>query len=438
MASNNTSINENLSNHVSETNLGIQKIVSSKSIPLWINPNNTTFYTINPYNAGDIVILLSDLNEIYSLLQEYFESIARNIGVEQSFFFERNNPELNNSIMEILVYGGYITDDKYINPLTIVSTSEKGFGLYVSLKNKNYDIPGSSDTWFNLDMSESLDSMQLQLSRIISILMSDSYVKNLMKGCNDPLSDELYTLGPNSTYIENRLDMHKRDYHFGDECQDANLNVVNEAYEELNKIQSEIESHVNTTSSIMRNPFIMNGKIIGNMITVTQTTGQMFFYCILNTKSLEKDKDITIQFTPSDESNIIVPIIPRTNRGIITVDNPKTDKYVITKDGDYAWYVDSYVYVSNDESVANNITIETNTGFEDANFNNNFTGFLDTSYIASYTPIGAEIRTDNVAIHCSPVKEISRTNKTLTFQLSSDYVWKYTGLAIALSGKCEV
>ena len=156
----NTSLNANLDRHVSETNLGIQQLLSSRTIPLWINPNNGNFYMANPYKAGDIVILLSNEDEIYFMLRHYLENIAVSIGVDKNFFFERNNPEHDDSMLRKLLYGGYLSDDRYINPMTLVSTSEKGYGLYVSLKNQNYDIPGSSDSWFNLDMSESLDSMQ--------------------------------------------------------------------------------------------------------------------------------------------------------------------------------------------------------------------------------------------------------------------------------------
>ena len=435
MSSSNTSLNAVLKDHVNNTNQGIQKLLSSKSIPIWINPNNTNFYIPNPYRAGDIVILLSDENEIYYLLRNYYATIAENLGLDVSYFEEKNNPELSDEVLNTIIHGGYLTEDKYMNPMTIVSNSEKGYGLYVSLKNQNYDMPGVSDSWFNLDMSETNESLQLQISRIISILTSDDYI-NKMKG-GPLINGNEYSTKPDATYLENRLDLHKLKYHFGENSFNG-TDQVEDAYEKLNEIQAEIESHFNTTSSIMRNPFILNGEIVGRMLTITQTTGQMFFYCVLDTTKLETEKNITIQFTPNNISDIIVPIVLDTSQGIIEVDNPKKDNYVFTSEYIYAWYADSYVRISNDTNMSNDIMIETNEGFEEANFNNNFSGFVDDAYIATYTPIGSELRSDNVAIHCNPVKEISRTNKSITIQLSSDYVWKYNGIAIALSGKYEV
>lgn len=441
MASSNTSLKAKLKSHVSKANISIQKLLSSRSIPIWINPNNSNYYLSNPYMAGDIVIILSDVNDIYYLLRNYYENIAENIGIDSSYFKEKNNPEMTNEVLNTLIYGGYLKEDQYMNPMTMVSKSDKGYGLYVSLKDYNYDIPGASDSWFNLDMSESLDSLQLQISRIISILTSEDYIKKISGGPIDESTgnEHIVIKDGGLNYLENRLDYHKIKYHFGDESYDTNkAGNIEEIYEKLNKLQTEIEANTNTTTSIMRNPFILNGEIVGYMYTITQTTGQMFFYCILNTIPLKKDTNITIQFTPNNISDILVPIVLQTNNGVITVDNPKYDDYVLTSDGDCAWYANSYVKISNDANASNNIIIQTSYGFDDANFNNNFNGFMDESYIATYTPIGSEIRTDNIAIHGSPVKEISRTKKSLTFQLNSEYVWKYSGLAIALSGKCEV
>lgn len=438
MASADTSLKAKLKTHVSKTNTSIQKLLSSRSIPIWINPNNSNYYLSNPYMAGDIVILLSDVDDIYYLLRNYYENIAENIGVDSSYFQEKNNPELTNEVLNTLIYGGYLKEDQYMNPMTMVSNSEKGYGLFVSLKNYNYDVPGASDSWFNLDMSESLDTMQLQVSRIISILTSEDYIDKVKGGPMDG-GKEYIIQKEDSNYLENRLDYHKLKYHFGDESYNPDLaGNIEEVYEKLNKLQTEIEAHTNTTTSIMRNPFMLNGEIVGYMYTIIQTTGQMFFYCILDTTKLEKDKDITIQFTPNNISDILVPIVLQTNEGIIEVDNPKYDDYVLTANGECAWFAESYVRISNEVNASNNIIIQTSYGFDDANFNNNFNGFLDETYIATYTPIGNEIRTDNIAIHCSPVREISRTTKSMTFQLNSEYVWKYSGIAIALSGKYEV
>ena len=164
------SLKVSLLKHIRQTSENLQKLVSSKSIPIWVNPNNSRYYEANPYQAGDVVILLSNIDDIYYLLREYYEKIAENLGLDISIFKERNNPELNNDeLINTVIYGGFLTKDKYINPLAIVSTSKKGYGIYVSLKDQNYDIPGISDSWFNLDMSESLNTMQLQLARIISI-----------------------------------------------------------------------------------------------------------------------------------------------------------------------------------------------------------------------------------------------------------------------------
>lgn len=427
-----TSLNSNFKKHVSTTTNGIQKLLSSKTIPLWVNPNNVNFYHANPYNAGDIVVLLSDINEIFYWFRHYFESIATNIGVKTDFFFEKNNPEFDDELINTLIYGGYI-GDQYLNPMTMVSKSEKGFGLYVSMKDQNYDIPGSSDSWFNLDMSESLDGVQLQISRIISILTSNGYIDKLTGSCTNPINGDSYG-DETRRYLDNRMEMHKQFYHFGGDFGGD----VEKAMEKMDEIQAEIESQVNTTTSVMRNPFLLNGEIAGNMMTIIQTTGQMFYYCILDATKLERDKNITINFTPSLNSNILVPLVLNTSGGLITVDNPDTDPNVLTSDGKRAWYAESFVQISNEAGSTNNITIETNEGFDEANFNNNFNGFLDNAYVATYTPIGIETRTEKVAIHCSPVREISRTNKSLTLQLSSDYVWQYSALAISLSGQCEV
>ena len=437
------SLKVSLHKHIRETNQKLQKLLSSKSIPIWVNPNNSRYYEANPYQAGDVVILLSNIDDIYYLLREYYEKIAENVGLDISMFKERNNPELNNDdLTNTVIYGGFLTKDKYINPLTIVSTSKNGYGVFVSLKDQNYDIPGISDSWFNLDMSESLNSMQLQLARIISILTSKSYIEEIIGQI--PYKDSVYGNEKN-TYLSNRIDLHNALYHFGEGAKYDNItewNSKNDIVEKLSQIEAEIKSNTNTTTSVLKNPFIFNDKIVGESTTILQTTGQMNFYCILNTRDLPRDTDLTISFVPSKTSNIVCPIVLLSNNGIITVNDPNKDDYVEidTKNNAerYAWYVDSFVKISNEEGIDNNIIINTNNGYTSVDFKNYFNGFKDKSYIATFTPIGYPSRTENIAIYGSPVREMSRSKTNLVFQIRSDYVWNITGLAISLTGKCEV
>ena len=435
------SLKVSLYKHIRETSTNLQKLVSSKSIPIWVNPNNSRYYEANPYQAGDVVILLSNVDDIYYLLREYYEKIAENIGMDVSIFKERNNPELNSDdLINSVIYGGFLTKDKYINPLTIVSTSKKGYGIYVSLKDSNFDIPGISDSWFNLDMSESLNSMQLQLARIISILTSRSYINDI-KG-RVPYDGGMYGRADN-TYLNNRIDLHNHQYHFDEGALFSTArNSKDDIVSKLAQIEAEIKSNTNTTTSVLKNPFIFNNKIVGETTTILQTTGLMNFYCILNVQDLPRDTNLTISFVPSKTSNIICPIVLRTNSGIITVDDPNKDKYVeidTRNDSErYAWYTNSFVKITNDEGIDNNIIINTNTGYTGIDFKNYFSGFKDKSYIATFTPIGNSTRTENIAIYGSPIREISRSKTNLVFQIRSDYVWEITGLAIALTGKCEV
>lgn len=432
------SLKVSLHKHIQETNEKLQKLVSSKSIPIWVNPNNSRYYEANPYQAGDVVILLSNIDNIYFLLREYYEKIAEKIGLDISIFKERNNPELNNEeLIKLVIYGGFLTSDKYINPLTIVSTSKNGYGIYVSLKDNNYDIPGVSDSWFNLDMSESLNTMQLQLARIISILTSKSYITEI--------SGTAQNYGnSNDTYLNNRIDLHNDKYHFGEGARYRSGEYVSQddIIDKLAKIEAEIKSNTNTTTSVLKNPFIFNDRIVGESTTILQTTGQMNFYCILNIEDLPRDTNLTISFVPSKTSNIICPIVLRTNNGIITVDDPSKDEYIeidTRNDSErYAWHVDSFVKISNEDGVDNNIVINTNVGYTGVDFKNYFTGFKDKTYIVSFTPIGTDTRTDNIAIYGSPIREISRSKTDLVFQIRSDYIWNITGLAIAITGKCEV
>lgn len=432
------SLKVSLHKHIQETNEKLQKLISSKSIPIWVNPNNSRYYEANPYQAGDVVILLSNIDDIYFLLREYYEKIAEKIGLDISIFKERNNPELNNEeLIKLVIYGGFLTSDKYINPLTIVSTSKNGYGIYVSLKDNNYDIPGVSDSWFNLDMSESLNTMQLQLARIISILTSKSYITEI--------SGTAQNYGnSNDTYLNNRIDLHNDKYHFGEGARYRSGEYVSQddIIDKLAKIEAEIKSNTNTTTSVLKNPFIFNDRIVGESTTILQTTGQMNFYCILNIEDLPRDTNLTISFVPSKTSNIICPIVLRTNNGIITVDDPSKDEYIeidTRNDSErYAWHVDSFVKISNEDGVDNNIVINTNVGYTGVDFKNYFTGFKDKTYIVSFTPIGTDTRTDNIAIYGSPIREISRSKTDLVFQIRSDYIWNITGLAIAITGKCEV
>lgn len=432
------SLKVSLHKHIQETNEKLQKLVSSKSIPIWVNPNNSRYYEANPYQAGDVVILLSNIDDIYFLLREYYEKIAEKIGLDISIFKERNNPELNNEeLIKLVIYGGFLTSDKYINPLTIISTSKNGYGIYVSLKDNNYDIPGVSDSWFNLDMSESLNTMQLQLARIISILTSKSYITEISGTAQNHGN-------PNDTYLNNRIDLHNDKYHFGEGARYRSGEYVSQddIIDKLAKIESEIKSNTNTTTSVLKNPFIFNDRIVGESTTILQTTGQMNFYCILNIEDLPRDTNLTISFVPSKTSNIICPIVLRTNKGIITVDDPSKDEYIeidTRNDSErYAWHVDSFVKISNEDGVDNNIVINTNVGYTGIDFKNYFTGFKDKTYIVSFTPIGTDTRTDNIAIYGSPIREISRSKTDLVFQIRSDYIWNITGLAIAITGKCEV
>lgn len=436
------SLKVSLHKHIRETSEKLQKLVSSKSIPIWVNPNNSRYYEANPYQAGDVVILLSNVDDIYYLLREYYEKIAENLGLDISIFKERNNPELNNEdLINSVIYGGFLTKDKYINPLTVVSTSKNGYGIYVSLKDNNYDIPGISDSWFNLDMSESLSTMQLQLARIVSILTSKSYINDI-KGKVPDGGDGYGNI--DDTYLNNRIDYHNYQYHFGEGAQyiTDNYNTQNDIIDKLAQIEAEIKSNTNTTTSVLKNPFIFNGKIVGESTTILQTTGQMNFYCILNVEELPRDKNLTISFVPSKTSNILCPIVLRDNSGIIAVDDPSKDKCVEIDTNvaseKYAWYVDSFVKVTNDDGIDNNIIINTNVGYTGVDFKNYFSGFKDKSYIATFTPIGNTTRTENISIYGSPVREISRSKIDLVFQIRSDYVWNMTGLAIALTGKCEV
>ena len=435
------SLKVSLLKHIRQTSENLQKLVSSKSIPIWINPNNSRYYEANPYQAGDVVILLSNIDDIYYLLREYYEKIAENIGLDISIFKERNNPELNNDdLINTVIYGGFITKDKYINPLTIVSTSKNGYGLYVSLKNQNYDIPGISDSWFNLDMSESLTTMQLQLARIMSILTSRSYINDI-KG-QVPYDGGMYGRADN-TYLNNRIDLHNHQYHFDEGALFSTArNSKDDIVSKLAQIEAEIKSNTNTTTSVLKNPFIFDGKIVGESTTILQTTGLMNFYCILNVQDLPRDENLTINFTPNKTSNIMCPIVLRTNSGILTVDDPSKDDYVeidTRVDSErYAWYVESFVKITNEDGIDNNIVINTNLGYTGVDFKNYFTGFKDNIYIATFTPIGSETRTENIAIYGSPIREISRSKTNLVFQIRSDYVWNMTGLAIAMTGKCEV
>lgn len=437
------SLKVSLLKHIRQTSENLQKLVSSKSIPIWINPNNSRYYEANPYQAGDVVILLSSIDDIYYLLREYYEKIAENIGLDISIFKERNNPELNNDdLINTVIYGGFITKDKYINPLTIVSTSKNGYGLYVSLKNQNYDIPGISDSWFNLDMSESLTTMQLQLARIMSILTSKSYINDI-KG-QVPNDYDIIHGNSGDTYLNNRIDLHNAQYHFGENAQHKtdDWSSQDDIIDKLAQIEAEIKSNTNTTTSVLKNPFIFDGKIVGESTTILQTTGLMNFYCILNVQDLPRDENLTINFTPNKTSNIMCPIVLRTNDGILTVDDPSKDDYVEIDtriDSErYAWYVESFVKITNEDGIDNNIVINTNLGYTGVDFKNYFTGFKDNTYIATFTPIGSETRTENIAIYGSPIREISRSKTNLVFQIRSDYVWNMTGLAIAMTGKCEV
>ena len=43
--------------------------------------------------------------EIYFILRHYLENIAVSIGVDKNFFFERNNPELDDSMLRTQITG---------------------------------------------------------------------------------------------------------------------------------------------------------------------------------------------------------------------------------------------------------------------------------------------------------------------------------------------
>ena len=154
-----------------DINQQIQKLMSTQSLPLWVNPVNSKFYKANGYKVGDIVIAINDKQTVIEYLRPYINQIAEYVNMDISALKERNNWEIDDDFYDIILYGGYILPQLKLQPLTVMSTNIRGFDIWMSTKGSietdwNFDMPGMSSAWINL-RTQSSDVVELSLDTII-------------------------------------------------------------------------------------------------------------------------------------------------------------------------------------------------------------------------------------------------------------------------------
>jgi len=91
-----------------DINQQIQKLMSTQSLPLWVNPVNSKFYKVNGYKVGDIVIAINDKQTVIEYLRPYINQIAEYVNMDISTLKERNNWEIDDDFYDIILYRGYI------------------------------------------------------------------------------------------------------------------------------------------------------------------------------------------------------------------------------------------------------------------------------------------------------------------------------------------
>lgn len=397
-------------------NANIADLVSTQSLPLWINPLNSKFYQTdngaNGYKVGQIVIAISDRQLILEYLEPYIRQIARHLDIDITSFKERNNWEIDDDFYDVILYGGYILPQLKIQPLTAVSTHPSGFDIYISTKGGgdknniddwNTDMPGMSDAWLNL-RSVSSDALDLTLDNIIEKLEESDYLKNI---------------------FDEHLQDHLTEHHFN-----ANLNDIDATETALHKYLDKLEqiysARINATTNILRMPFLQNGNNIGQITLTASSTNEYVASAIINVDKVDATADIVMPFIPNDSLQIVLPTILSINGDYIMT----SDSYIALPNGDNAYAVDS-LYTMHDKSL---IYREAANGHIPLTLSTLFGGFNTQAYTVVYTPIGSLKRVNKTEIQCMPVEEISRTTTSITFRLNPRYVWKTTALNICATG----
>lgn len=391
-----------------DINQQIQKLMSTQSLPLWVNPVNSKFYKVNGYKVGDIVIAINDKQTVIEYLRPYINQIAEYVNMDISTLKERNNWEIDDDFYDIILYGGYILPQLKLQPLTVMSTNIRGFDIWMSTKGSietdwNFDMPGMSSAWLNL-RTQSSDVVELSLDTIIEKVEAS----NLMT--------EIY-----NRYLNNHL----RDCHFGANNDWSAIEI------DLNKYLDELElkhsSRINSTNDTLRMPVVQAGVgTIGQTLLIKSTTNDYIVASIIKVDQLSIDQPITLSFVPNENLDIVIPTL-------LEIDG----EYIETNTNSIALPNDIHAYAINSKCTINNESLiyrSIGSTYERLSLSTTFGGFRDTNFNVVYTPIGKMERVDKTDIQCMPVEELHRSQNSITFKINPKYVWQTTALNICAVG----
>lgn len=396
---------------VVDINEQIQALMTTQALPLWINPINTKFYTVNGYKVGDIVIAISDEQLVIEYLEPYIKKIAEYVGMDSAILLERNNWQIDDQFYNTIIYGGNILPHLKLQPLTVMSTNVHGFDIYISTKGDqtngyNYDMPGMSDAWLNL-RTQSNDAINLMIDSIVEKIEESTVLPDI---------------------FDDFLQQHLTDYHFGANVDDPGPTEI-ELTNYLNKLELLHSTRRNSTNDTIRMPFIQDGVgTIGQTLLINSSSNDYIASSIINIDKVNIDEPITMSFIPNDNLKIVLPTILEFDDDYIETDtNSISMQNGISAVAINALYnmnnVTSVIYRSlGDQTVP--LTLMTM-----------FMGFNSVDqYTVNYTPIGKTTRVDRTEIQCMPVEELKRTTTSITFKINPKYVWKTNALNICVSG----
>lgn len=401
---------------VNDINQDIQDLISTQSLPLWINPVNSKFYTAVGYKVGDIVIAINDKSRVVDLLNPYIQQIADFINLDISELKEKNNWEIDDDFYDIILYGGHILPQLKIQPLTVMSSSTAGFDVYISTKGDiksglNYDMPGMSDAWLNLRSFQTTDSVNLALDDIIEKIEESTLL---------------------TQYYNAALSEHLKQQHFG--ITDINTIPTKEIelHKYINQLEEKFAARVNSANDTIRFPFVHpKAGIIGQTVLIKSTTAEYIVAASINIEKLDKTEPITMSFIPDSELNIVIPTVLEINGEYITgvndlnnIDIDDDRLNVFTIESLYKIKSDSLIYKTRGSS----------SSYIPLSLSTTFNGFKNKDFIVLYTPVGTAARVDKVDIQCMPVEELNRTSTSITFKINQKYVWQTTALNIYVTG----
>jgi hypothetical protein len=398
---------------VDEINQKLGALKSVADAPVWINPNNSV-YIQTGYSVGDIVVLYTNELDALVSIKDYIKVVCDSYNLDYTaLFLEKANPNIDHRLIRTFLYGGVLDEQTglRINPITILSPTNKR-SVYISLIDENFDTPGTTQSWFNLDDVDRKELGIFQKKKIARLLTQTDVFRDILGAL---------------------LEDHIRDYHFNANDQSGNSRV-NEAAVILSELAETLVNRNNLSTSTLRIPVFVNGELVGKTTVIKRSSGNTEVFSTIDTTNLTAGNYIKIDFCPNEESPFVVPTCINTNRGIINCSDG-----IDIANSKSAWAVDNYILAGRFLDGSNNLFSNSTYEYEKIALLNIFSGFSSTRYSVECTGIGSSQIRPSVEMDNSPLVECIdqdhvRTPTSITFKLNEKYPWKITGVNVRLFG----